>query len=135
VPGFNANGIVASHDGRYLVIVQSNTGELFRVEIATKEVTQLKLPQGTDLSAGDGLVLRGRTLYVVRNSFELIAEVQLSGDLSSGELVGETTDASFMFPTTAAIANGRLLVVNSQFDRRMTADPVEPFTVSSVKVP
>lgn len=132
--GFNANGIVASPDAQYLVIVQSNTGELFRVEVATQDVMQIDLG-GTALTAGDGLVLRGRTLYVVRNSLELIAEVQLSGDLSTGELVGETTDESFMFPTTAAIANGRLLVVNSQFDRRMTGDPVEPFTVSSVKVP
>lgn len=133
--GFNANGIVASADGRYLVIIQSSTGELFRVEIATKEVEQIELPTGTDLTRGDGLVLRGRALWVVRNMDELIVKVQLAGDLSSGEVLSETTDASFMFPTTAAIANGRLLVVNSQFDRRATNNPVLPFTVSSVEVP
>jgi len=33
-----------------------------------------------------------------------------------------------------AIAKGRLLVVNSQFDRR-GGEPVLPFTVSSVRVP
>jgi Cu-Zn family superoxide dismutase len=133
VMGFNANGIEATPDGQYLVIIQSMTGKLFRVTVTTQEVLEIDLG-GTMLTAGDGLVLRGRTLWVVRNSLELIAEVQLSDDLSSGELVAQTTDPSFMFPTTADIANGRLLVVNSQFDQRM-GTPVEPFTVSSVPVP
>jgi Cu-Zn family superoxide dismutase len=29
-PGFNLNGIVATQDGKYLVVVQSNTGKLYR---------------------------------------------------------------------------------------------------------
>lgn len=132
--GFNANGIVASPDGRYLVIVQSNTGKLFRVEIATKEVIEVDLG-GATVAAGDGLELRGRTLYVVRNSAGVIAEVRLAGDFASGELLGETTDDSFRFPTTAALAHGELLVVNSQFNRRATGNPELPFTVSSVDAP
>jgi Cu-Zn family superoxide dismutase len=44
------------------------------------------------------------------------------------------TDKTFMFPTTAALAKGRLLVVNSQFDKR-GGTPDLPFTVSSVKRP
>ena len=132
--GFNANGIVATPDGRYLIVVQSNTGELFRIEIATKEVVQVDLG-GATVMAGDGLELRGRSLYVVRNSAGIIAEVRLSGDFTSGEIVGETTDPSFAFPTTAAIAHGRLLVVNSQFNTRATNSQVLPFTVSSIPVP
>jgi Cu-Zn family superoxide dismutase len=134
VSGFNANGIVATPDGRYLIVVQSNTGELFRIEIATREVVEIDLG-GATVTAGDGLELRGRSLYVVRNNVGIIAEVQLSGDFSSGEIVGETTDSSFAFPTTAAIANGRLLVVNSQFNARATNTQVLPFTVSSIPVP
>src|SRR5919204_2770036 len=134
-PGFNANGIVASPDGRYLVIVQSNTGKLFRVRIADQQVTQVDLG-GATVTNGDGLVLQGHTLYVVRNANGLIAKVQLSGDFSSGRLVSSTSDPSFRFPTTAAIADGRLLVVNSQFDRRGPGlEPVLPFTVSSIHKP
>lgn len=134
VTGFNANGIVATPDGQYLIIVQSNTGELFRVEVATKEVVQIDLG-GATVTAGDGLVLRGRSLYVVRNSAGVIAEVKLSGALNGGSLVGETGDESFAFPTTADIAHGQMLVVNSQFNRRATGDPELPFTVSSIQVP
>ena len=134
-PGFNANGIVASPDGRYLVIVQSNTGKLFRVEIATQEVTEVDLG-GATVTNGDGLVLQGHTLYVVRNSNGLIVKVQMSGDFSRGRVVSSTGDPSLHFPTTAARANGRLLVVNSQFDKRCPGCvPDLPFTVSSISLP
>jgi Cu-Zn family superoxide dismutase len=134
-PGFNANGIVASPDGRYLVIVQSNTGKLFRVNIATREVTEVDLG-GATVTNGDGLVLQGHTLYVVRNQNALIVKVRMSGDFGSGRVISSTGDPSLHFPTTAAIAHGRMLVVNSQFDRRCPGcTPDLPFTVSSIRVP
>ena len=39
--GFNLNGIVVSPNNRYLYTIQSNTGRLFRIDIATKEIVQL----------------------------------------------------------------------------------------------
>jgi sugar lactone lactonase YvrE len=134
-PGFNANGIVASPDGKYLVIVQSNTGKLFRVDIATKEVTEVNLG-GATVTNGDGLLLQGRTLYVVQNAQGVITEVQLTGDLSGGRVVSSSGDPSLRFPTTVAKADGRLLVVNSQFDKRGPGlHPELPFTVSSIRTP
>ncbi|MCZ7568637.1 MAG: hypothetical protein M5U01_08600 [Ardenticatenaceae bacterium] len=132
-PGFNLNGIVASNDGKYLVVVQSNTGELFRITIATGEITKIDLG-GETVTAGDGLLLKGRTLYVVRNQFEEIVEVRLTGDLSSGTIVSRTSDPSFAFPTTIAQLSGRLLVVNSQLNKQGQT-PDLPFTVSSIKYP
>ena len=35
--GFNLNGIVVSSNNRYLFTIQSNTGKIFRIEIATKQ--------------------------------------------------------------------------------------------------
>ena len=116
-------------------MVQYNTSKLFRIEIATKEVTEIDLG-GATLTNGDGILLRGHTLYVVRNRDKQIVEVRLSADFLSGEMVSSTTDPSFAFPTTIAQANGRLLVVNSQFDKRGPGlTPDLPFTVSSVKIP
>ena len=37
VPGFNANGIEATSNGKWLVIVQSAPGKLFRVDPQTGE--------------------------------------------------------------------------------------------------
>jgi sugar lactone lactonase YvrE len=128
-PGFNLNGIVASEDGRYLIVAQSNTGKLFRITIATKQVEEIVLNEQV---SADGLWLRGRTLFAVARPD--IAKVQLSGDLTSGQVVSRTLDPSLRFPTTIAIARGRLLVVNSQFDKR-GGTPELPFTVSSIAVP
>ena len=129
---FEVNGIVASDDGRYLVVVQSNTGKLFRIEIATREVVEIDL--GGAPVNGDGLQLLGRRLYAVAGG--AIVEVLLSGDLTRGEVVSRSTDPSFSSPTTNAIARGHMLIVNSQFDRLFSGQPpVLPFTVSSIPLP
>lgn len=133
-PAFNANGIVAV-DRRTLVYVQSATGRLFRVDLRTQAVQAIDLG-GASVTAGDGLVLSGRTLYVVRNALGVITRIRLAGDVRSGRVVSETADPTFRYPTTAAPVRGRLLVVNSQFGRRSAGQPPElPFTVSSIRRP
>jgi DNA-binding beta-propeller fold protein YncE len=134
--GFNLNGIVATPNGRYLLTVQSNTGNLYRIDTQTKQVTQVDLG-GATLTGGDGLVLRGHTLYVVRNQ-EIITEVSLAGQFTSGRAKGSTSEPSLDFSTTGALVRGRLLVVNSQFDEGGPVggtDPEIPFTVSSMRAP
>jgi DNA-binding beta-propeller fold protein YncE len=131
--GFNLNGIEVTPDGKYLIVVQSNTGKLFRITIATKEVVEIDLGEAT-FESGDGLLLRGHVLYVVRNAVNEIVKVQLAGGYASGEIVSTTNDPSFITPTTIVEARGRLLVVNSQFSNR-GGTPVLPFTVSSIRIP
>jgi Cu-Zn family superoxide dismutase len=135
VQGFNANGIVASDDGRYLLIVQSGTGKLFRVGTADKSVAAVDLGTAT-LAAGDGMWLTGHTLYVMRNAQALLVTLALSDDYSTAQVTGTSTDPAFAYPTTFARAGDRFLVVNSQFDKRGPGlTPVLPFTVVSVPVP
>src|SRR5215212_11628782 len=139
---FNLNGIVATPNGRYLLTVQSNTGKLYRINTQTKQVTKVDLG-GARLKNGDGLVLRGHTLYVIRNQ-GFITEISLDGQFSSGRAKGDTS-VPFPedFPTTGALVRGRLLVVNSQFAEGGPAqdptlppdDPEIPFTVSSIRAP
>jgi hypothetical protein len=67
VPGaINLNGIVANNG--MLLVVQSSTGKLFRVDPATGIADEVDLG-GVRLGEGtaDGLELRGHMLYVVRN--------------------------------------------------------------------
>jgi hypothetical protein len=130
--GFNLNGIAASADGRQLVTVQSNTGKLFRIDVASREVAEIPV-DGGPLTAGDGILLKGRLLFVVRNQLELIVTVALSRGLDEGRVVAQFTDAALQFPTTIALSHGLFLVVNSQFDRRNAGLPPElPFTVAGV---
>ena len=64
-PGFNANGIALTPDGRALLVVNTATGTLYRV---TSDGVATRVDLGGDeLTNGDGLLVRGRTLYVVQN--------------------------------------------------------------------
>jgi len=131
--GFNANGIVSARGGRVLLVVQSNTGLLFRVDTATREVERVDLG-GARLTNGDGMLLVGRTLYVVRNQQRLVVPVRLRRDLRSGEVGEGATSDALRFPTTVARDGRRLLLVNSQFDRR-GGTPELPFTVAAIERP
>ncbi|MDF2758223.1 MAG: hypothetical protein K0S99_855 [Thermomicrobiales bacterium] len=129
--GFNANGIAATPDGQYLLLAQTNTGALYRVDAATGETIQVDLGAGS-LPGGDGLELDGETLYVVREG--QITTVTLGPDYTSGRVGASFSDPSFATPTTIARFDGCLLVVNSQF-AALPGQPQLPFTVSSVPLP
>ncbi len=134
--GFNLNGIAATKDGKYLIVVQSNTGKLFRIDIAGKQVTEINLG-GETLTNGDGILLSGeQILYVVRNQQSLIVKVKLTENFSRGTVVSSTTDPSFAYPTAITQVGEHLLVVNSQFNKRGPGlTPDLPFTVSSIPTP
>jgi sugar lactone lactonase YvrE len=111
---FNANGIEATPDGRWLIVVNSELGTLYRVDPDTGEATTIDLG-GEEVTAGDGILLQGQTLYVIRNEFNEIAEIQLSPDLSRGTLIDTITDENFDVPTTLALFGSRLYAVNARF--------------------
>ena len=130
--GFNLNGIAAAAGGRQLIVVQSNTGKLFRIGVADREVAEIPVAGGP-LTNGDGLLLVGGRLLVARNSDELIVTVALDGRLRQGRAVAQFTDDALHFPTTLARAGDRVLINNAQFDRRGEGlTPELPFTVTSV---
>lgn len=111
---FNTNGIDAPPSGDYLIIVNSTTGLLYKVDPATGDATEIDLGEET-LTAGDGLLLDGETLYVVRNQHNLIAVVQLEAGAAQGEVVREITDEDFDVPTTIAEFGDALYAVNARF--------------------
>ena len=86
VVGFNANGIAETPDHQALLVIQSATGLLFRVDSETGEATVVDLG-GASLAAGDGLLVVGTTLYVVQNQLNTVSVVRLSADGTSGTLI------------------------------------------------
>jgi len=112
--GFNANGIDATPNGRWLVIVQSNTGKLFRVDPSTGATKEIALG-GESVPNGDGILLDGRTLYVVQNQNNQIAVIDVDASLTSGRVVTRISDPRFAVPTTVDDLGRRLYVVNARF--------------------
>ena len=122
-PGqFNSNGIVATPNGKWLILVNGFFGTLYRVDPATGEATEIDLG-GETVPNGDGLVLDGKTLYVVQNTLNQIAVVELTPELTAGTIVRLITDDDFDGPTTAAEFGNALYAVNARFD---DAPPLEP---------
>src|SRR4051812_27389528 len=136
--GFNANGIVLTPDGKYVIIVVSNSGKLYRIDRSSKAIIEIII--NTPVTAGDGLWLIGQTLYVSRNATNKIFPVKLADDYSKGSVGVEFGD-NLLFNTTIAKAGNYFLVVNSQLNRRPgptnpSPPPVQlPFTVSRVAIP
>jgi sugar lactone lactonase YvrE len=124
--GFNVNGIVAVPDGSVLFIVQSNTGFLFRVDPRTGVARRVGLA-GALVTFGDGLELRGRPLFVVRNQLNQVDVVRLGPALRAGRVVDTLTDPRLDVPTTAAVVADRLYVVNARFGT--TPTPTTRYTV------
>jgi sugar lactone lactonase YvrE len=117
VPGqINANGIDATPNGKWLVVVNYHLGTLYRVEPDTGMAVQIDIG-GDTLPYGDGILLDGKTLYVMQNEFNHIAVVDLAPDLLSGTVVRYITDPDyFKVPTTIAEFGSNLYAVNSRFD-------------------
>jgi hypothetical protein len=120
VPGFNANGIEALPDGRTLIVVQSGTGRLFRIDTRTGASREIALD--VPVTNGDGLLLRGRTLLVVQNRDNKVAVVKLRHGLRRGTVTAYLTSPYFDVPTTLASFRGFVYAVNARFDRPDESD-------------
>jgi len=114
VAGFNANGIDATPNGKTLIVVNSTVGALYRVNPDTGKALLIDLG-GATVTAGDGILLDGMTLYVVRNRLNQIAVIDMAPDLASGRLVSTITDPAFRVPTTIAEFGRSLYAVNARF--------------------
>jgi len=129
VPGFNLNGIDATPNGKTLVVVQSATGKLFSVAPGTGATKEISLG-GSSVPNGDGLLLHGRTLYVVQNQLNKIAVVTLAKGFASGTIARTITDSDFDVPTTIDRHGKSLYAVNARFGT--TPDPSTPYSVVQV---
>jgi sugar lactone lactonase YvrE len=133
LPGtFRTNGIVATRNGEHLFVVDAATAQLYRLDTVTHTPVLVDLG-GDTLPNADGLLLDGKTLYVVQNVRNRIAVVRLSPDYLSGAIVRSitepfTSNASTKVPTTIAEFGNALYAVTAGF-----AAPSPDFVVRLTK--
>jgi sugar lactone lactonase YvrE len=118
---FNLNGIVATANGKALIAVQSAAKKLFQIHPVTGVTKAIDIG-GYDLANGDGLLLDGKTLYVVQNRSNKIAVFRLSHDLAKATFVKAITDPDLDVPTTIDRAGKRLYAVNARFGTSTPTD-------------
>lgn len=139
--GINANGIERTPDRRGLLVVNSAAGVLFRVDPRTGDARRVELTDPDDLNGdpadddevmltgGDGLLLRGRNLYVVLNR-GAVYEFDLDRSARAGTLDEVITSDDFAVPTTAARLGRWLYIPNARFD--VTPTPTTEYWVTRV---
>ena len=121
LPMINANGIVATPNNGTLIVVNYVSGLLYTVDPDSGFATEIDLG-GIRVWAGDGLVLRGKTLYVVQNYLDpeaplnQISVFTLSPDYSTATLTQVLTKDDAFVPSTADLFGPWLYAVNARFD-------------------
>jgi sugar lactone lactonase YvrE len=110
----NANGIAETPDESALLVVNSAQGRLYRVSKTTGAATVVDLG-GEVLTNGDGLLVEGRTLYVVRNRLNEVAVLTLNRSGTRGALAEVLTSPDFDVPTTVASFGKALYLPNARF--------------------
>ena len=127
--GFNLNGIVA-RNATSLIVVQTNTGKLFRVDLAAdgSAITGITEVQGVSVAGGDGLLRDSGRLVVVQGGPPAqLTLVKLKGGARRGQIRGAITSDKLNGPSTVARARNLYLVVNADF-----ATSTKPFTVAGL---
>lgn len=126
--GINANGIERTPDRCALLVVNSAAGALFRVDPRTGDARRVELTDPDDvngdpaddgevsLTGGDGLLLRGRNLYVVLGDRGAVYEFDLTRSGRAGTLDEVITSDDFAVPTTVARLGRWLYLPNARFD-------------------
>jgi sugar lactone lactonase YvrE len=115
-PGFNANGIDATPNGKTLIIVQSNTGKLFTVDPSTRRAASRARSRSTSrLRPATGSCSTARRSTSCGTCRTGVAVVALAPDLSSGTVGSHIMDSTFDVPTTIAEFGHRLYAVNARF--------------------
>jgi sugar lactone lactonase YvrE len=136
----SANGIVATHGGKKLIVGQTFTadesgGALYVIDADAEGVADARriAVDGGSLDAGtDGLVLIGRKLYVVNP--DGVVKIRLNRSMTTGTIVKEL-DVGAEWATTAAKFRSNLYVVDGNFGENFAniGNPEAEFKI--VKVP
>ena len=114
--------------GQRLVVVASNTGKLFRIDLDVRAPNGRRIRQITvEPLFGDGLLLDRGQLAVVEFFPPALTFVKLNGRTERGEVTERRTDPTFKGPSTVARARNFYLVVNPDFE---TSTP--PFTLTGL---
>jgi sugar lactone lactonase YvrE len=110
-----ANGIVATRNGKALIVGQSNFTQLYKVDSSTGYADEIQVdpPLSGFL---DGLVMHGRTLYIMNPDMDAVQVVKLDKEMLTGEYVGVINDSSMSGVASGALFGKSLYVNNAHYD-------------------
>src|SRR3954452_14858070 len=125
---FNLNGIVAK-SARKLVVVDTNSGKLFRIKLGEDgaSIDSIDEITGATVPGGDGMLLDKGRLVVVQGSPAQLSFLKLRKSARGARLERTQTSNKLHGPSTVDRARKLYLVVNADF-----ANSAKPFTVAGL---
>ena len=110
-----ANGIVATPNGKTLIVGHSGLAKIYRVDPMTGYADEIEV--SPPLSGFlDGLVMHGRTLYIMNPDMDAVQVVELDKEMLTGEFVGVINDPSMSGVASGALFGKSLYVNNAHYD-------------------
>ena len=111
--GFNLNGIVV-HPKGYLIVAQSNTGELYKVSI--KNPTEIAKINSEIMLGADGIFLNGKNeLMVISNATKQVFQLNSTDDFVTAKIL-KTAPTEMTFPTTGIVVNKKYYILNAKLN-------------------
>ena len=114
--GFNLNGIVCNQKDNYLIAAQSNTGELYKVDIKTKAITKIKVQT---VIGADGMIFHKNELIVISNKTQKVFKLTSTDNWATAKTEAEV-DTPLTFPTTGTRVDGKYYVLNAKLNEIFT---------------
>ena len=136
-PGYKANGIVATPDGKTLIVGNSNNAQIYRVDPATGRSDRIVVDPPL-VGFLDGIVLHENMLYILTpfgdgSGPDWIQVVALDEDMLTGTRVGLITDPDMDGVASGAMFGGYLYVNNARYMEFPTTDTEYWLTRLNVK--
>lgn len=135
-----ANGIVATPDGKTLIIGNSGTSKIFRVDPATGDADEIIIDPPLEEGFLDGIVFRDGVLYILTPydpaPEDLIQVVLLSDDMLTGTLLGTITDEDLDGVASGALHGDSLYVNNARYNTLWAGEltPETPFWITKLNI-
>jgi sugar lactone lactonase YvrE len=130
--GFNLNGVVCHPDG-YLIVAQSNTGELYKVNLKNPlDITKVK---AAEILGADGIFLNGKNeLIVISNSKKEVYQLNSTDGFASAKVL-KTAPTVMNFPTTGIVVDKKYYVLNAKLDEifNPNAPKTSDFLIQEIK--
>ena len=115
-----ANGIVATPDGKTLIVGNSGTSKIFRVDPVTGHADEIIVDPPLEEGFLDGIVFRDGILYILTPfdpaPEDLIQVVLLDEDMLTGQLLGTITDPDMDGVASGALFGDSLYVNNARYN-------------------
>ncbi|GAB3997818.1 SMP-30/gluconolactonase/LRE family protein [Spirosoma daeguense] len=108
--GINLNGIVY-HPKKYLIVVKSNEGKLYKVDLNTTENKTTEIT-GVTLPGGDGMLLHNDDLYVVNNR-NRVTQVRSTDDWKTATIV-KNDSTGYDQATTNVLVGEQIYTLNAR---------------------